>query len=74
MSAPELSVVRERAEAARADALEAMMAQQTEHRSNAATLARRLAEATRGMDPLPAETAEHMLLAVATFLEKGGPK
>lgn len=74
MSGPELSLVRERAESARADALEAMMAQQTEHRAQVAQLARKLAESTRDLDTLPAETAQHLLLAVATFAEQGGMK
>jgi hypothetical protein len=72
VSAPELAVVRERAESARADALEAIVAAQTEHAEAVGGFARALAQSMVGLRAVPAETVNHLLLAVATFAEKGG--
>lgn len=68
----DLAVVREKHEAARADALEAMVESSAAHVVHVGEFARSLAKSLEGLGLLPAEAAQNLLEAVAVFAVKGG--
>lgn len=67
----DLAVVREKSEAARADCLEAMVGSTSAHLVNVAELAQRLAKSLEGLDLIPAEAAQNLLVTVAVYAVKG---
>lgn len=67
----DLAVVREKSEAARADALEAMVGAGAAHAVNVGEFARSLAKSLEGLDLVPAEAAQNLLVAVAVYAVKG---
>lgn len=67
----DLATVREKSEAARADCLEAMVGSTSAHLVNVAELAQRLAKSLEGLDLIPAEAAQNLLVAVAVYAVKG---
>lgn len=71
MDRPSLAVVREKSEAARADCLEAMVESSAAHAVNVAEFARSLAKSLEGLDLVPAEAAQNLLVAVAVYAVKG---
>lgn len=68
----DLAAVREKSEVARGNALEAMVESGAAHAVHVATFARALSKSLEGLDLVPAEAAQNLLLAVAVFAVKGG--
>jgi hypothetical protein len=54
--------------------MEVQLEQAAEHAQSTAEFAQSLAGSVAGLSHVPAETARHLLMAVAAFSSQGGPK